>query len=294
MESFTRDGLTFDVIDSGPGDTDTGADAEAVVLLHGFPEDFRVWDGVRERLNAHGLRTLAVNQRGYAPQARPRGRAAYRFGHLTADVLALLDAAGLERVHLVGHDWGGAVAWALAADAPQRLASLTVVSTPHPQALARSFVTSTQAFRSWYFLFFQIPRLPERLMLMRGGAVGVRMLMRAGLDELNARAYMSRLSADPQSLTGAVNWYRALPLDAGRVFAAPAEVHVTVSVPTLYVWSTEDVALGRKSAELTARWAGPDYRFEILEGVSHWIPEQAPEALAALILQQVHAHPIAK
>jgi pimeloyl-ACP methyl ester carboxylesterase len=285
MDSYMHDGLTFDVIDSGP------ADGEAVVLLHGFPEDFRVWDRTRKQLNGHGLRTLAVNQRGYGLRARPRGRSAYRLGRLTGDVLALFDAAGLERVHLVGHDWGGAVAWAIAADAPQRLASLAVVSTPHPRALARSFVTSSQALRSWYMLFFQLPGLPERMMLMRGGALGARMLKKSGLDDREARACMSRLADDPQSLTGAMNWYRALPLDAGRGLRAVPVAEV--GVPTLYVWSTQDTALGRRAAELTARWAGPAYRFEVLDGVSHWIPEQAHETLSALILEHVRAHPLA-
>ena len=112
MDSFRRDGLTFDVLDSGP------ADGEPVVLLHGFPQDRTAWNRVAPALHQHGLRTLAPDQRGYSPMARPHGRSAYRLRETTADVLALLDAAGLESAHVVGHDWGGIVGWPSAPGIP--------------------------------------------------------------------------------------------------------------------------------------------------------------------------------
>src|SRR5215212_5745061 len=174
MDSFRRDGLTFDVIDAGP------SDGEPVVLLHGFPQDATAWKRVAPALHQHGLRTLAPDQRGYCPMARPRGRANYTIRKTTDDVLALLDAAGLESAHVVGHDWGGITAWALAAWHPDRVRTLTAVSVPHPAAMAKALVTSDQALRSYYVGLFQLPVLPERLLLAGNGAALRSALRRGG------------------------------------------------------------------------------------------------------------------
>ncbi|MCU1546985.1 MAG: alpha/beta hydrolase [Homoserinimonas sp.] len=155
ITSYRRAGLTFDVSDSGP------SGGPAVVLLHGFPSHRGCWDAVTPILNAAGLRTLAPNQRGYAARAKALRRQDYRAAEVTADAIALLDAAHLQRVHLVGHDWGGFVAWRLAASAPERISGITVLSTPHPSALVRSFFSSNQALRcalNWYRGMW----LPER------------------------------------------------------------------------------------------------------------------------------------
>ena len=272
MEQFTRNGLIFDVIDVGP------PEAEAVVLLHGYPQSSASWRSVVPGLVAAGYRALAPDQRGYSPRARPVGRRAYVMTELVADVLALADQAGVERFHLVGHDWGGAVAWALGTDHPDRLRTLTVLSTPHPGAFLRSAVTSGQALRSWYMGLFQIPRLPEWLTLVGDGRVALSSMRRTGLSEDRAREYLERMR-EPGALTGALNWYRAIPLETAGIREAPP-----VTVPTLYVWSTGDVALGRKAAELTARHVSAPYRLEILDGVSHWIPEEAPDAVVRLVL----------
>src|ERR671912_2486091 len=138
MHAYERGALRFAVTDSGP----SGADV--VVLLHGFPQQLRGFTRVAERLNAAGLRTLIPSQRGYTPTARPPRRRDYRIEETTADVLALLDAAGLDRAHIVGHDWGGALVWALGAWHPDRVRTLTVLSVPHPGAMAKAMVTSDQ------------------------------------------------------------------------------------------------------------------------------------------------------
>jgi pimeloyl-ACP methyl ester carboxylesterase len=200
---------------------------------------------------------------------------------LVGDVLALADQAGVDRFHVVGHDWGGAVAWALATDHADRLRTLTVLSTPHPGAFLRSAVTSGQAFRSWYMGLFQIPRVPEWLTLAGDGRVALSAMRRSGLSEEWAREYLEAMK-EPGALTGALNWYRALPYEASAVRDAKP-----VTAPTLYVWSTGDVALGRKAAELTARFVSGPYRFEILEGVPHWIPEEAPDAVVRLLLEHL-------
>ena len=268
MERFERAGLTFDVRDAGPDG------AEVVVLLHGFPETSQSWDDVVPILVTAGYRVLAPDQRGYSPAARPAGRRAYVLSELVADALALGTRSGAERFHVVGHDWGAAVAWGLAAAHPDRVASLTAVSAPHPAAMAQAMLRSNQALRSWYMLLFQLPALPERLLAPRleDG------LRRDGLPEGFARAYADAL-AQPGALTAALNWYRAVPLERRRVDP--------VAAPTTFVWSTGDRFLTRTAAELTARWVSGPYRAEVLEGLSHWLPETAPDTLAGIVLDRL-------
>lgn len=270
MHAFDRDGLTFDVQDGGPPDGDVA------VLLHGWPGGARTWDRVSPDLHQAGLRTLVPDQRGYSPGARPPGRRAYALTELVADVVALLDAAGLTSVHLVGHDWGGAVAWALAAHQPQLVTSLTVLSTPHPRAMARSFRSSDQALRSAYMAAFQVPFVPERLLLAAGGAPLRAVLRRSGLPGHLADAYVDRMQ-EPGALGASLAWYRALLVSR--------EDTPEITVPTRYLWSTGDAALGRRAAELTAEQVVGPYRFDVVEGASHWLPEERPELVAAAIVE---------
>ena len=173
LTQFRHAGLTFDVIDSGP------VDGTPVVLLHGFPQRATCWAAVSEQLNAEGLRTYALDQRGYSPGARPGSRFDYRVSELVGDVVALIDEIG-QPVHLVGHDWGSAVAWAVAAHHPESLRTLTAVSVPHPGAFAKSMVSSPQLLKSYYMLLFQLPVLPER-MLSRKDGLGEKILQAAGM-----------------------------------------------------------------------------------------------------------------
>ncbi|GIJ62605.1 alpha/beta hydrolase [Virgisporangium aurantiacum] len=270
--------MRFEVVDEGP------PDAETIVLLHGFPQSARSWVDVSRPLLAAGYRVIAPDQRGYTPGARPRPRRAYRLEELVADVVALVDAAGVDRVHLVGHDWGGGVAWMVAATRPDRLHTLTVVSAPHPRALVKAMLTGRQLLQAWHVGFFQLPWLPEAAIRARGGRFAVALLKRSGLGDDLARAYVDRLIDDPGGLAGALRWYRAMPLDVsiGRRTGA-------VTVPTTYVWSTGDVALGRRAAELTGRWVTGPFEFTVLDGVSHWVPEQVPDELAGYILNRIRS-----
>lgn len=265
--TFTRDGLTFDVRDEGP------VDGPPVVLLHGFPQDSRSWDAVAPLLHARGYRTLTPNQRGISPGARPWSRWAYRPSELTADVVALIEHADLGPVHLVGHDWGGAVAWWVAGRRPDLIRTLTSVSTPHPAAFARALVTGRQAVLSWYMAAFQIPELPERVL---SGPDARRQLIATGMTPDVADRDLPLLR-DRAGARGALNWYRGIP------FTAAWRLGDRITVPTLYVWSDADVALGRTAAELTARYVDGPYRFEVFEGASHWIPDEAPDRLADLL-----------
>ncbi|GAA1833135.1 alpha/beta fold hydrolase [Microlunatus capsulatus] len=275
LTRFTSEGMTFDVLDSGP------LDGPVVVALHGFPQTSASWAGVVPPLVAAGYRVLAPDQRGYSPGARPPDIASYAVARLVGDVLALADAAGAERFHVLGHDWGAAVAWVLAGVHADRVATLTAVSVPHPAAMARALAGS-QALRSWYMAFFQVPGLAERLFRVRGGALARRLLAGTGMPDPEPAVSML---ADPASATGPLSWYRALRLPGGLRTGRTA-------VPTLYVWSDRDTALGRRAAEGTAAHVDGPYRFVVLPGVSHWVPEERPAELAALVLGHLAAHPL--
>jgi pimeloyl-ACP methyl ester carboxylesterase len=278
VDSFSRNGLVFDVLDSGP------SDGPVVVLVHGFPQFNTSWAAVTDVLTAAGYRCLAPNQRGYSAGARPRRRRDYRMPELVADIGALIEATGQRKVHLVGHDWGAAVTWSFAAQHPDKLASFTALSVPHPAAFLRSLVTSRQALASWYMYAFQLPSIPERVLTAKDGYRLKKFLMMAkqspAAAERDARAMI-----DSGALPTALNMYRALFL------ANPRTVDIEVSAPTLYIWSDGDTALLRKGAENCGKWVTGPYRFEELTGVSHWIPDEVPDQAAALLLDHFAAHP---
>ncbi|WP_374929955.1 alpha/beta fold hydrolase [Kytococcus sedentarius] len=258
--------MVFDVRDGGP------QGGEVVVLLHGFPQDASSWQDVEPLLHGAGLRTLAPDQRGYSPGASPTATGAYRLEELVGDVVAVIDAAGADRVHLVGHDWGGAAAWAVATRHPARVASLTVLSTPHPAAFARALRTLGQLRKSWYMGAFQVPRLPELLLAGRVGAL----LRRQGVP---AAERYGRRFATADSLRGPIGWYRANAGLGGAIFRDP------VVVPTTYVWGSRDAALGRTGAELTAHHVEGDYRFVELDA-DHWLPEKEAQRVADEVIRR--------
>lgn len=268
--------LIFPVSSAGPDD------GEPVIFLHGFPQTSATWSTYLARFSGAGLRAIAPDQRGYAATARPTAVDHYAMRFLVADVLGIADGLGLDRFHLVGHDWGGAIGWALAAAHPSRLRSLTSVSTPHPRALVWSLGRSLQLARSWYIGFFQVPQIPERLLTARNGALLRRALRHSGLPEAEADDYAVTL-LQPGAMTAALNYYRALrcgrPLSVGRI-----------TVPTLFVWSTNDRALGPVAAQATEGEVDAPYRFEVLEGASHWIPETRVDELSALVLDHVRTY----
>lgn len=268
ITSYTNDGLTFDVVDSGP------IDGDVVVLLHGFPERASSWDAVSARLHAEGYRTLAPDQRGYSPGARPSGRRAYRVELLVGDVAALVERAG-GRAHVAGHDWGAMVAWSLAIARPDLVRSLTALSVPHPAAFLQALTRSVQGLKSWYMLAFQIPFLPE-LVLSRRWRIHRRIMRGTGMSDADVDRFRSGI-LDHGALRGGLGWYRALPfLDRG----APTRV----AVPTTMVWSDRDLFIGRASAEASEQHVVAPYELVVLLGVSHWIPTEVPDAAADAIL----------
>lgn len=272
ITSYDHDGLTFDVLDEGP------IDGDVVVLLHGFPERATCWRLVAPLLHAQGYRTIAPDQRGYSRGARPPKRRDYKTEHLLEDVAALIGLVG-GPVHLVGHDWGAAVGWALTAKHPELVLTWTAVSVPHPRAFLKSWVTSTQGLKSYYMLLFNIPRLPE-LVQRRAPRYFEGTLRRAGMTGDDITRYRSEIVEDG-ALPGGLGWYRAM------FIPDPSLQLPKITRPTTLVWSDDDVALGRKGVDLTPDWVQAPYELVVLEGVSHWIPTQAPEALVEAILERV-------
>ena len=266
---------TLDVDEAGP------TDGPLVLLLHGFPQSPASFEDVMPRLADAGLHVAAPAQRGYSPRARPLSASAYGIEALSADALAVADHFGASRFSVVGHDWGGAVAWWLGGTAPERVATLTSLATPHPGAMARVALRSTQLLRSLYIPFFRLPAVPERVLLARNGLVLSRALRRSGLDADRTATYVEAMRA-PGALTAALNWYRAAsPTALGRF--GP------VSPPTLYVWGNRDTALGRAAATETAELVTGPYRFVELDAV-HWLPEVEPERVTALVREHLEAH----
>ncbi|WP_435877817.1 alpha/beta fold hydrolase [Streptomyces kurssanovii] len=264
----------FDAIAAGP------PEGRPVLLLHGFPQTGLAWQRQIAALAEHGYRVVAPDQRGYSPGARPERPEDYRIGALVDDVLAITEELGWASFDLAGHDWGGAVAWWTADAHPGRVRTLTVVSTPHPGALATTLRTDQdQRERSRYMIDWrEAPTTEERM--LADDAEALRASYAGKVPQDSAEAYVRHLSR-PGALTAALNWYRA-----GR----PEGAIGVVEVPTLYVWSTEDSAFGPAAARETGQWVGGPYRFEVLQGVSHWVPEEAPETLNRFLLDHLRAH----
>ena len=263
---------SFDAIADGP------PDGRPVLLLHGFPEAGAEWSHQVAALGAQGFRAVAPDQRGYSPGVRPERPADYAIDLIVGDVLAIADEFGWRRFDLVGHDWGGAAAWWTADAHPERLRSLSVVSTPHPAALGEALRgDEEQRMMSQYMIEWR-ERSTERRMLA-DDAKALRSMFDGRVERSRVDEYVQRL-AEPGALTAALNWYRS---------GKPGTKAGRITVPTLYVWSTEDVALGSTAALGTAAWVDGPYRFEMIEDVSHWVPEEAPELLTGLLLEQLHS-----
>ncbi|GLZ33599.1 haloalkane dehalogenase [Lentzea sp. NBRC 105346] len=268
--SIPTDAGTFDAIASGP------EDGRPVLLLHGFPEAAIAFEHQVGVLGANGYRAVAFDQRGYSPGVRPEHPSEYAVSELVDDVLRVADQLGFTTFDIVGHDWGGAVAWWTAIDHSERLSTLTAISTPHPGALKTALQTDEdQQLRSRYMTEWR-EKSTERRML-ENNAHAIRQMFEWRVRPSHVEEYVQRLQ-EPGALTAALNWYRG---------GKPSGVADKVTVKTMYIWSTEDVAFGSTAAFETEKWVVGPYRFEMLEDVTHWIPEEVPEACSALILENL-------
>ena len=278
MTPVTVGDLTFDVRMAGP------ADGEVVILLHGFPQTSYEWRNQISALGEAGFRAVAPNQRGYSAGARPATIQDYAVPRLVEDIVGLADAVGAERFHIVGHDWGAIITWAVAVAAPARVISASPVSVPHPDAFARVLgdPTSCQPEASSYFDVFVQPDSEDNF--VASDNAGLRGFF-AGIEEDAVEDYVQVLGSKA-ALGAALNWYRANIAD--RQVSGPAMG--VVRVPTMFTWSDGDTALCIDGAELTEEYVDAPYRFEVIEGVSHWIPDLATNQMTELLLDHINTY----
>jgi len=278
----TGPGLTFDVLTAGP------PNAALVLLLHGFAESFHTWRSQVVALAGAGYRAVAPHQRGYSPDARPDTADAsnYEFGKLVGDAMNIAAACGptRPRSHLVGHDWGGSIAWGIADRAPERLASLTVLSRPHPNAFNRALALpdGDQAQRSRHHRAFLDPDAAMRLLAEDSRWLRDRLKANKVPDDAIERHVA--VLGDAATMEAALTWYRA----RGAIRSPLGKI----SVPTLYVWGDADDTVGRAAAEGTADDVSGPYRFEVLAGVGHFAADQAPDHVDELLLGHFKAHSV--
>ncbi len=267
-----------------------------VVLLHGFPEHWYAWREQIDPLVEAGYRVVAPDMRGYNASEKPHGVSAYRIGTLVDDVLGLIDHCGEDRATLVGHDWGGVVAWEAAARHPEVVERLAVLNAPHPAAYRRELrsLDSEQAKRSWYALFFQLPWLPEAI-LGAGRCRIVGRLLRK--DPENPRAFdeeaidrYREACAQPGALTAMINYYRALfrgtvrSMLPGRAVPEASVSDGLIDQPTLLIWGMQDRALSERLTEGLEQWV-PDIQVERLPEASHWVQTDTPDRVNDLLIE---------
>lgn len=268
-------GLRFEVAECGSGD-------RLALCLHGFPELNFSWRHQMPLLAAKGWRVWAPNLRGYGASSRPEGIDAYRIDRLVEDVAALIDASGAREVMLVAHDWGAIIAWVFAIRAVRPLTRLVIMNVPHPKCAEREIRHWHQLKKSWYIFFFQIPGLPERLLAANGGEAVKKAFLSSAANKGRFPADVLQVYADaalrPGALTAMLNYYRALLRRPDMREIGDGMVHV----PTLMVWGEEDVAIDIRCTDGTEQWV-PKLELHRLPGVSHWVQQDAPEAVNAIV-----------
>ncbi|MEG3587005.1 MAG: alpha/beta hydrolase [Actinomycetota bacterium] len=277
--------FTFDALIAGP------SNGIPVILLHGFPSTNYQWRSQLVALANAGYLAFAPNQRGYSPLARPIGVTNYLADLLVKDILQIADVLDWPKFHLVGHDWGAFVAWSFGGVHPERLLSLTPISVPHPEAFAIALAdpTGEQAAMSSYVDFFRQSDSEEAFLandaeLLKG------IYQSANLSELEMEPYFEVLGT-PDALSAALNWYRANNFSPDLLEESERRTKVPdINLPTMYIWSTDDTALGRQGAELTAQFVSNDYRYEVFEGVNHWVTEASPEKLNAALIDFISSY----
>jgi pimeloyl-ACP methyl ester carboxylesterase len=281
-------GLRFEVDTCGSGD-------RLALCLHGFPEHSFSWRYQLPLLADLGYRAWAPNLRGYGLTTRPEGMEAYSIECLLADVAGLIDASGCREVVLLAHDWGAVIAWYFALRRIRPLDKLVICNVPHPIPAQRALGKGlAQLKKSWYIFFFQIPRLPEWL-LGRDGARAVGEAFRASAVDRSrfpdeVLEVYRRNAAQPGALTAMINYYRALVRGGGarrqRELGYPV-----IETPTLMIWGEDDIALTKETTYGTAEHVR-DFRIRYLPRVSHWVQQEAPEAVNAMIRAFLTGRPV--
>jgi epoxide hydrolase 4 len=271
-------GFDFHVRAAGP------KDGPLVLLLHGFPESSHAWLHQMKPLANAGLRVVAPDQRGYGQSSKPKGRSAYQIGNLADDVECLAVSLGAKRYSVVGHDWGGVVAWHLASRGANGLERIVILNSPHPGTMSRHAVTTPgQAFKSWYVGFFQLPFMPELLLSMNDFMWLRNALVSTSRSGAIPAEVLSSYLQDwrrPAALTSMLNWYRALP------FGAPE--HARIKVPVQILWGDRDAFLDAALAERAAELCD-DVRITHMGGAGHWLHHEEPARVNDALLRFLQA-----
>lgn len=283
-EFVAANGLRFEVDKCGAGDT-------LALCLHGFPEHSFSWRYQLPMLARAGCEAWAPNLRGYGGTSRPARVEDYDLDRLMDDVAALIDAAGKSTVVLIAHDWGAIIAWQFAIERRRPLHKLIICNVPHPGPL-RKALGLAQLRKSWYILFFQIPWLPEFLLgLRRARAIGEmfrRTSVNASMFPAQVTEVYRRNASQPGALNAMLNYYRALLRGRKKIAARGMPV---IDVPTLMIWGEEDVALHKQTTYGTGEYVS-DFRIRYLPRVSHWVQQEAPEQVNAMIEAFLRDEPV--
>jgi epoxide hydrolase 4 len=271
-------GISFEVAAMGQGD-------RLALCLHGFPEHAYSWRHQMPLLASLGYRVWAPNLRGYGATDSPSEVTAYKTRTLVEDVIALIKASGAKEVLLMAHDWGGALAWSVALIAPELIQRLVILNLPHPACFARELRRPVQLAKSWYIFFFQIPGLPEFLLGLGDGRVIANTIRRTSRNPARfpdeAIEVYRQNAARPGGLTAMINWYRAALRYGGLGRMRKATIP-TIKIPTLFLWGDADVALSIRTTRGTEKYVS-DLTFRVFYGVSHWIQQEAPDAVNGMI-----------
>lgn len=272
--TIEANGLHFAIDEAGQGDT-------VALLLHGFPESRASWREQLPRLAALGWHVVAPDLRGYGGTTRPQGKAAYHLDHLTDDVAALFAALGGRHRVLIGHDWGGIIAWQTALRGKVHLDGLVILNAPHPDVFAKVLRKSwRQKARSWYVAMFQLPWLPEWLMTRNHGAAIIGMFRKHSRKFPKDLIDICRRNAlAPGAATAMLNYYRANVASLG----GDAWHNQTLHMPTLMIWGENDVALDIALTKGNETYV-EDFTLQTLPGVSHWVQQDAPDQVNDLIV----------
>ncbi len=272
---IATNGIQLNVVQAGP------EHGPLLILLHGFPEFSNGWRHQIATFAEAGYRVWAPDQRGYNLSDKPAGIAAYNLDQLAADVIGLIDAAGSEQAYLVGHDWGGAVAWWVAAKYPERLAKLVALNVPHGAVMQRHLRGSfAQLRRSWYFFAFQIPWLPEAMARWRNWRLATRALQNSSRPGTFANEDLDRYRqawSQPGAFRSMINWYRAM---IQKPPSPPANAQITV--PTLLIWGAQDSFLGQQMAQPSIDLC-ENGRLVIIEEATHWVQHEEAQRVNQLI-----------
>src|SRR5829696_8605248 len=263
------DGVELSVVDEGAG--------PPVLLLHGFPDTADLWRAQIPVLVDAGMRVIAPDLRGFGASERPGEVREYRVGRSVADMAAVLDALGVERARVVGHDWGAGVAWALAAFQPDRVERLVAMSVGHPNAARERTIESRQ--KAWYGLLFQFEEVAEELLARDDWAL-FREWARGDGDTERA---IERFASDPAALTAALSWYRASMHPRNEL--RQRDPVASVQVPVLGMWSAGDAYLTERQMVRSEAWCSGEWRYQRIEDASHWLQLDQPERVNALLLE---------